>query len=210
MAIGCDAGLRQGLRATRQRLERGARRRHVGRKEQHDRRLPLQRRDRAGRPGQILQREVRRRERLVQPGGGRRRRSRTWNRRRRRRRGRGERRPSRRRRPSTIRRRLLSGTSVNTCVPPDGQSTVSFTMRSLAPSPISSSFECCDRNPEPAWTILRLAQPIGLDGDARADRVAVALRPRETDGARAWLTPSSAAIRNRCGRSAPAAPAARP
>ena len=26
-------------------------------------------------------------------------------------------------------------------------------MRSLAPSPKSSSFECCDRKPDPAWTV---------------------------------------------------------
>ena len=58
--------------------------------------------------------------------------------------------------PSTIRRRVFSGTSVNTCVPPEGQLTVSFKTRSLAPRPMSSSFECCDRNPEPACTILIL------------------------------------------------------
>src|SRR5687768_12001446 len=43
--------------------------------------------------------------------------------------------------PSTIRTRAFRGTSVNTCVSPEGQLTVSFARRSLAPRPITSSFE---------------------------------------------------------------------
>ena len=47
-------------------------------------------------------------------------------------------------------------------------------MRRLGPSPNSSSFECCDRNPEPACTTLMPPQRLGLDAHARADGVAVA------------------------------------
>ena len=80
--------------------------------------------------------------------------------------------------------RAFSGTSVNTCVPPEGQLTVSFKMRSLAPRPMSSSFECCDRNPEPACTTSDLAESIGLDGHAGADRVAVAGGATQAHGER--------------------------
>src|SRR6185503_7537728 len=58
--------------------------------------------------------------------------------------------------PSTIRTRAFRGASVNTCVSPEGQLMVSFTRRSLAPRPITSSFECCDRNPDPHCTTLVL------------------------------------------------------
>ncbi len=51
------------------------------------------------------------------------------------------------------RQRTFSGTSVKTCVPPDGHSTVSLSTRWLAPRPKSSSFECCERKPDPACTI---------------------------------------------------------
>src|SRR5678815_3062630 len=47
-------------------------------------------------------------------------------------------------RPSTIRTRAFRGTSVNTCVSPEGQLTVSVARRTLAPRPITSSFECCE------------------------------------------------------------------
>ncbi len=57
---------------------------------------------------------------------------------------------------STIRRRVFNGTSVRVCVVPDGHATVSFTIRALAPRPMRSSFECCERNPDPAVTTLVL------------------------------------------------------
>ena len=154
------AGPGQRLRAAPKRLERRACRDHVGRPEQDDRRLSSQRRKRtrpAGeRPGARSQapetvRTSRWHVALKPEQGDGATSSCPADRR-------LEAPPSRVAPPSTIRMRVFSGTSVNTCVAPEGQLTVSFKTRSLAPRPMSSSFECCDRNPEPACTILDLAE----------------------------------------------------
>ena len=126
-----DAGLRERVGAPPECLERRARRGNAGRPQEHDRRLAFQRRERARPSGDVLQREVRRWKRLVQPGcvggdagdGGT---------------GddvvvaaeRGARGSIFTSPDSTIRRRVFSGTSVKTCVSPEGHATVSFTMRS--------------------------------------------------------------------------------
>src|SRR5262245_34388938 len=55
---------------------------------------------------------------------------------------------------STIVTRVFNATSVNVCVAPEGHATVSFAIRPLGPRPTSSSFECSDRKPEPACTVL--------------------------------------------------------
>ena len=80
-----------------------------------------------------------------------------------------------------------------------------FTMRSLRPRPKSSSFECCERKPEPTCTILVRAEPVGLDGHPRA-------RPRRgcscvrAGGRRA----RRARRRSRCGTAGAAATSAAP
>ena len=54
--------------------------------------------------------------------------------------------------PSTMVNRVLRGASEMACESPDGHWMVSLSMRWLGPRPISSSFECSERNPEPAVT----------------------------------------------------------
>jgi hypothetical protein len=58
--------------------------------------------------------------------------------------------------PSTMRSRPSAGTSVNTCVSPDGQCTVIEATRPAAPSPKISSRDPGERNPEPACTVFVL------------------------------------------------------
>ena len=85
-------------------------------------------------------------------------------------------------------------------------SIVTLTIRWLPPRPKSSSFECCEMKPEPAFTMRVSAASIGLDGHARADRVAVALRPGQAHDDRA----ACAEPRSRCGRGGAAATSAAP
>ncbi len=98
-----------------------------------------------------------------------------------------------------------AATSVNDLSLPDGHSTVSVESARLAPRPKSSSFECCDRNPDPACTIfVRRSRSVSTI-DLRANRVAVARGAGQTNRQR-----RAAAARSRCGTRGAAAPAAPP
>ena len=103
--------------------------------------------------------------------------------------------------PRSGARGVSSVASVNVCTAPDGHVTVTRPDAACSsPSPTISVFECCDRKPEPAATMLRLLHPVGLDHDARADRVAVALArsgepQRERAAARAEVVAEEAQLR---------------
>ncbi len=69
--------------------------------------------------------------------------------------------------PSSIQARWPSGRSDRVCTRPLGHAIVTFTMRWLLPRPKSSSLECWEMNPEPAFTI-RVARPWSVSTVTRA------------------------------------------
>ena len=169
------AGPGQRLRAALERLERRACRDHVGRPQQDDRRLSSQRRERTRLAGEVRERKVRRRKRFVHPGG-------TWRR---------SRSGSRRTSSSPVDRGLKASVSIVTPFDDPNASVqrhVSEHLRSARGPADRQLHDALARaqTDEQLLRVLRqesgaglhdlgLAESIGLDGHARADRVAVAL-----------------------------------
>ena len=176
---GSHTGLTERTGAARERVERGPSRGHVERPQKDDGRFSSQRGERTRGTGEVPQRKVRRRERLVHPRRRRRRRRRTRDRRRRV----PRRSPSQGLRPDVtplddpnaavqrhVRERLRAAGG-----PFDGQLHDALA-RAEADDQLLRMLR---QEPGPGLHDLRAAHPIGLDDHAGADGVAIALRASE-------------------------------
>ena len=91
--------------------------------------------------------------------------------------------------------RWLSGRFGSVCTGPLGQTIVALTMRVLLPRPKSSSFECCERNPEPALT-MRVTRPTDRFRPSRARRRRRDCSSCPSAAARPTALPDAKSLRN--------------